>query len=120
MEDVIDDVGDERVVDRDATRDRIARDKLTASTRPSSVLISHLSSASQTPSLSVRLLIASNPVSTREVMVPKRICFREVIPASMLVRLRVTVPEPEAGLSAVTKTDRSIDSREEQPANISE
>ena len=41
MEDVIDDVGDERVVDRDATRERIARDKLTASTRPSSVLISH-------------------------------------------------------------------------------
>ena len=41
----------------------------------------------------------------------------QVIPASM-VRLRVTVPVPEAGLSAVTKTERSIDSSEEQPANI--
>ena len=41
MEDVINDVGDERVVDRDATRDRIARDERAASTRPSSVFISN-------------------------------------------------------------------------------
>ena len=72
--------------------------------------------ASQMPRESSLLEMVLSPEPTREVLAPRRRLLSEVMPASMFVRVLLTV-----GLVvlAVWMSEMSSDSSEEQPENIS-